>query len=236
MRDKISKLLIIFVLGMGGGIFASQIVWPYLVEKQIFNQYGILPETQIIETRETIIQENTALVNAIPKVQNAVAGVKSTISGRAVEGSGFVLTTDGMMVTFADLVGTASTTQIHIDGKTYAFQVLKKDLKKNLILLKLDGSNFKTARLADPQKIKLGQRVFLLANIFTQGVPAMMANEGIVKSFDQDLIKTNITDKSALKGSSLFDIEGNFLGLNLVDSVGNITTVPVWQIKEYAGL
>jgi len=95
-----------------------------------------------------------------------------------------------------------------------------------------------TVSFADLEKLKLGERVFLVGVIFeSQKItpPGLVVNEGIVKSFSQDFIKTNIFEKNILKGSPLFNIEGEVLGINEIDSEGNIIAIPISKIKSFAG-
>ncbi len=60
-------------------------------------------------------------------------------------------------------------------------------------------------------------------------------NEGIIKSFESPLYKTNIFEKISLQGSPIFDIEGNFLGLAVIDSTGQVSILPNNEIKEFVG-
>ena len=86
--------------------------------------------------------------------------------------------------------------------------------------------------------MKLGERVFLVGVIFeNQKITSLgrVVNEGIVKSFNQDFIKTNIFEKNILKGSPLFDIEGKVLGLNTIDLEGKVIAIPISKIKSFAG-
>jgi len=92
-----------------------------------------------------------------------------------------------------------------------------------------------TVSFADLEKLKLGERVFLVGTIFEEEKPSKIVNEGIVKSFDKDFIKTNIFEKTTLKGSSLFDIEGKVLGINTIDSEGKVIAIPISKVKLFVG-
>ncbi len=92
-----------------------------------------------------------------------------------------------------------------------------------------------TAGFADFSKTKTGERVFLAGVIFEKGLPQKTANEGIVKSFDENFIRTNIFEKYTLAGSVLFDIKGSVLGLNTIDKEGRVIAIPVSKIRSFAG-
>ncbi len=237
MRKTLFKILGIFILGIFGGIFADQILWPYFIERPLFYQYRLEKNPiYLTEKKEIIIQENVALKNAVEKVEKTVIGVKTkTKTGKTLEGSGLIVTSDGLLVTLADLVPQGSTFSFFVEGKPVHFQILKRDLKENLALIKIEGSNLSTASFANFEKLKLGERVFLVGVVFEKEEIKKIVNEGIVKSFDDNSIETNIIEAENLSGSPLFDIEGNVLGLNQIDSSGKIISIPVSKIKSFSG-
>jgi len=230
------KVLAIFILGIFGGIFADQILWPYFVERPLFYQYRLEKNPiYVTERKEITIQENTALKNAIEKVEKVVIGIKTeTKQGKTLEGSGLILTSDGLIVTLADLVPQGSNFSFFVEGKLVPFQILKRDLKENLALIKIEAGNLPTVSFFNFEKLKLGERVFLVG-IVQPPNGGWVVNEGIVKSFDDEKIETNIFEKENLSGSPLFDIEGNVLGLNEIDSQGKVIAIPISKIKSFAG-
>ncbi len=237
MSKNILKIAIIFVIGMLGGIFANQIFWPYFVEKPFFYQYQLDQRPiYMTERKEIYIQENIALQEAIEKVKKSVVGVRTeTQAGQVLEGSGLIVTFDGLMVTLAELVPFGSQFNFFINNERVSYEVLERDLEANLALIKLEQNNLATVSFADSEETKLGQRVFLIGKVFTdKGIQAAV-NEGIVKTFTEDLIETNIIESKAFSGSVLFDIEGNVFGLSFIDREGKVFAVPVSKIKSFSG-
>jgi len=236
MRKTLLKIFGIFILGIFGGIFADQILWPYFIERPLFYQYRLEKNPiYLTERKEIIIQENVALKNAVEKVKKTVIGVKTKKKdSQILEGSGLILTSDGLVVTLANLIPQGSTFSFFLEGKTAPFQILKRDLKENLALVKIEGTNLPTVSFANFEKLKLGERVFLVG-VAQPPNGGWVVNEGIVKSFDENSIETNIFEKENLSGSPLFDIEGNVLGLNQIDSEGKIISIPVSKIKSFSG-
>lgn len=233
---NILKIVAFFIVGIVGGIFADQILWPYFVERPLFFQYSLEKEpVSIVEKNETVIQENTALSEAIEKGENAVMSVKSQTSGGTIEGSGLIVTSDGLIVTLAELVPQGSVFSFSINGKAIPFQILKRDLNKNLALIKLGESNLTTIGFADPNETKLGERVFLIGEVLDKKVNYKVANEGIIRRFDKNLIETNMSEKNSLKGSSLFNIKGEVLGINTISSDGRVVAISASIIKEFIG-
>jgi len=234
MGKNILKIIAIFILGMVGGIFADQIFWPYFVERPLFYKYRLeQAPIYVTEKKETIVQENTALKNAIEKVEKTVVGIKA---GKTLEGSGLIVSSDGLVVTLAELVPSGAKINLFWEGRLISFQILKKDLKENLALIKMEESNLPTVGFADLDKIKLGERVFLVGIIFEKGDnPKKTTNEGIIKTFDNNFIQTNIFEKNNLKGSPLFNIEGNILGINTIDREGAVSTISIKKIRDFLG-
>ena len=238
MSKKIAKIVLLFIFGTAGGIFADQILWPYFIEKPLFYQYR-LDQTPVYltETKEITITENVALQNAVEKVENTLVGVRAkTAGGIIIEGSGLIVTSDGLFVTLNDLLPRDSDFSFFVDGLPVSFQILKRDAVGNLALVKVEKSSLPTVSFADFEKIKLGQRVFLVGTIFDGRKVNKTVNEGIVKSFNSNLIETNIYESVVLAGSPLFDIDGRCLGLNQITAAGKVTTIPITQIKAFIGL
>ena len=225
MKKTIFKILVIFIIGIAGGIFANQVLWPYFVERPVY----------VTEREEIIIQENTALKIAIEKVEKTVVGIETKTKEDIFNGSGLILTSDGLIVTLAELVPKGGSSSLFLDGQLTPFKILKRDLNNNLALIKVEKDNLPTVGFAPFEKIKLGERVLLVGSVFEDGKVSKEVNEGIVKRFDNDSIRTNIFETASLAGSPLFNIEGEVLGLNTVDFWGRVTAIPVTKIRTFAG-
>jgi len=241
MLKNIFKILAIFIIGMVGGIFADQIFWPYFVERPLFYQYRLEQSpVYVTERKEVYIQENVVLKNAIEKVEKVVVGVRTeTKAGKILEGSGLILTADGLVITLAELVPSGSTFNFFVEGESVSFQILKRDSKENLALIKLEKTNLPTVGFANLEKLKLGERVFLVGIIFNKqkiASPGFVVNEGIIKNFDENKIETNIFEKETISGSPLFDIEGKVLGMNMIDKEGKVIAIPISQIRAFTDL
>lgn len=246
MTKNILKILAVFVIGTAGGIFADQIFWPYFVERPLFYKYK-LDQTPVNITQKqettTYIQENVALQKAIEKVEKTVIGVKTkTVDGQILEGSGLVVTSDGLIVTLASLVPQGSDFYFFIDGKWPAYQILKRDFKNNLALVKISDGQLNPAGFADAEKINLGARIFSIGMDFDTATstillpPEKTISEGIIARLDKDFIYTNISSVANLDGSPLFDIEGNAVGLSALDQNSKLLAIPISAVRQFLGL
>ena len=239
MPKNIFKILAVFIIGTVGGIFADQILWPYFIERPLFYQYRLEQTPVYVTERKEItnyIQENVALKEAADKVAGTVVGVKAkTAQGLVSEGSGLIVTNDGFLVTLAELLPQGSDFAFYVDGEWPEYQVLKRDLKNNLALVKVGKGGLSTVGFADLGKTRIGERIFLAGFDFSTSTPRLMVNEGVIKIFDKNTIQTNIFESVLLNGSPLFNIEGNAVGLGFVDKEGRVSAIPITKIRQFVG-
>ncbi len=238
MIKRLFLIIAFFLIAMAGGIFATQTVWPYFVERPLIDKYKLeTSPVYLTEVREIYIQENTALVEAVEKVEKVIVGVRSkTKAGRVLEGSGLIVTSDGLIVTLAELVPPGSEFSFFVENKPLPYQILKRDSENNLALVKLSDSLLTTTGFAGIDDLKIGERVFILGNLFKNDIPYKSVNQGIVQMFDNQFIYTNISEKPVLAGSPVFNIYGEVLGLSTIDSNNKVNAIPISLIREFIGL
>jgi S1-C subfamily serine protease len=252
MLKTILKILLIFLFGVGGGVWAQASLLPYLAGYPFFQSMDFIEnwgerEVTVNPTHRITVQENTALTDAAEKVEKTVVGVRTeTTDGKTLEGSGLVVTSDGLIVTLADLVPQGSKFYFYVDGQWPSYQILKRDLENNLALVKLGKSGLRTAGFADLSRMKIGERVFLLNMVFGEigtaatgtdsllPVPILNINEGIISFLSEGRVLTNIFEPGA-GGSPLFNIGGEVAGLSMVDKNGRVSVVPVSVVRNFVG-
>ena len=231
MKKLLFKFIAIFIVGMAGGVFADQFFLPYFMGSQQAPVY-------VTERKEitNYVQENVALREVIEKVDKTVIGVRTkTEDGIALLGSGLIVTNDGLLVTLADLAPQGSNFAFFAEGAWPNYQILKRDFKNNLALVKIEKGGLNTAGFADLEKIILGERVFLVAMDFSSSTPSLVVNEGIIRSFSDNLIQTSMFDSPLIAGSPLFNIEGKVVGLSIAGSDGRVSAIPANIIRRFTG-
>lgn len=241
MSKKIFKIICIFAIGMAGGIFSIQILLPYFFKDTFlgFNSEYLAKLASgpiyLTEEKEITVEENTALQYSIEKIEKSIFGIKAQTKEKTIYGSGLILTTDGLAVTLAELVPKGANLVFYVEGSNPEYEVLKRDLNNNLALIKIGKQGLKPCGFADFNSLKIGERVFLLGKVFVLKEALSLVNEGIVKYSTPDYIRTNLFEKSTLAGSALFNIKGELLGLNTIDSEGKVTAIPITIIRSFAG-
>jgi len=239
MWKNILKIVAILILGAIGGLLFQVLVLPYLFTHPYFEKFQfikILKEREIVVNpkEEITIVENVALENAIEKVKDSIVFIQSkSKTGKVLESSGLILTSDGLILTLSDLVPQNYEIKIFLGEKEFIPKVLQR--KNNLALLKIEEKNLKTVSFTEFEKIKLGQRVFLVGEILGNETRKKVVNEGLIKTFAENLIETNIFEAKNLQGSALFNIEGQLVGLNTIDKEGEVVAISIKAIRQFVG-
>ena len=243
-KEKILTLFLILIIGGAGGILADQFLLPYLSTIPFFSKISFIEHamngtTIINPTEKIIITENIAIEGAIDKINPSLVAIQSYQNkGLIKQGTGFIMTSDGLIVTAADLVPAWATEYLVFrNGNYLTAQVVKIDLKSNLALLKIEEVNLSVASLANLEETYLGQRIVLVGVELIENNLNYFVNLGVIRSINGETLKINLTEENSLaNGSPLINIKGQVLGLNLVDYKGLIKTIPISEIREFVDL
>ena len=239
MPKRILTLLLLFLVGIAGGLWSQAFLLPSLAANPAFAHWQFLKDwnarTQVIAPVEQIfIRENRAVEKTIQQVKDTVVAVQSS-GARA--GSGLVYTSDGLIVTLSSLVPAGWKVIVYPEGQDpLPATILKRDVASNLVLLKIEGMGLKTAGFVGNGGVELGERLALLAKIVEKEESVALVNVGIVKKIEEDSLATSIVEKENVDGAPLFDVEGRVAGLADADLQGNIFAIPSSVLREFLGL
>jgi serine protease Do len=136
------------------------------------------------------------------------------------EGSGFVVTSDGYILTNAHVVRDASEITVKLtDRREFKAKLVGLDDRTDVAVIKIDGKDLPVVRIGDPSKLKPGQWVVAI------GSPFGMENSvtaGIVSATSRDLpdegyvpfIQTDVAVNPGNSGGPLFNLAGEVVGIN----------------------
>ena len=141
---------------------------------------------------------------------------------RRSTGSGFIIDSEGVIVTNAHVVEGANSVQVRLfDGRRFLAKVLGKDNRVDLAVLKIDGaSGLPVLPLADSNKIRVGEFVLALGHPFglehsvsfgivsRKGAPLTVAAPGF------DFIQTDAAINPGNSGGPLISMAGEVVGVN----------------------
>lgn len=254
-KDKFINLGLMFVLGGIGGILGCQLLLPWLAGFSFLKNIDWIKNigertTVINRTERIVITENEALGDAIEKGSGIVLGIVSERTEKIIakkkitlekpeilaKGTGFIITSDGMIATAESVVPeTSQQVLIVFNNKQALAEIKKRDKNSGLVLLKIDEANLPAVSFNE-ENLKLGQSVFLIGAKF--GVLSQDGQSQLIKFIDANFIKETSPEivvgfnSKEILGSPLFNIKGEVVGINSVDSSGQAKVILSSKIRE----
>jgi serine protease Do len=136
-------------------------------------------------------------------------------------GSGVIVTKDGYILTNNHVVDGAKEVKVTLqDGREFTANVIGRDPKSDIAVVKIDAKDLPTVPLADSEKVEIGDVVLAIGNPFGIG---QTVTSGIVSAKDrgnmgiedyEDFIQTDAAINPGNSGGALVDIDGRLIGIN----------------------
>ena len=160
-------------------------------------------------------------------------------------GSGFVWSSDGIIVTNNHVVEGASRITVNFnDGAQLSAKLLGVDPDSDLAVLRVDGKSFTAAPIGTSSDLMIGESVIAVGNPFglsgtvTTGVVSALGRS--VPSQEQgrtytDFIQTDASINPGNSGGPLLNIEGKVIGINVAiyaQAQGIGFAIPVDRAKK----
>ena len=158
--------------------------------------------------------------NIIRVARQASPSVVTVRRGRGGSGSGVIIGDDGVVLTNAHVVGEASEVRVSLaDGRRLTGRVLGKDPSVDIAVVRIPGSGFSEAALADSDRLEVGQAAIAIGNplglerTVTTGVVSAVNRSP--RGIDLDgLIQTDAAINPGNSGGPLLDSQGRVIGIN----------------------
>ncbi len=160
------------------------------------------------------------------------------------QGSGFIISTDGYIVTNHHVVGDADKVRVKLsDNREFEASIAGTDPQTEIALIKIDAQNLPALPLGDSDRIRVGEWVVAIGNPFglthtvTSGIVSAKGrgNVGIVDY--ADFIQTDAAINPGNSGGPLLNLRGEVIGMNTAivsrtgGSLGIGFAIPVNMIK-----
>ena len=137
-------------------------------------------------------------------------------------GSGFIVSSDGYILTNAHVVMDADQVTVKLnDRHEYSAKVIGIDQRTDVAVIKIEAKNLPVVRIGDPQKLKPGEWVLAIGSPFgfensaTAGIVSAtsrsLPNEG---SNYVPFIQTDVAVNPGNSGGPLFNLQGEVIGIN----------------------
>ena len=138
------------------------------------------------------------------------------------EGSGFIVSSDGYILTNAHVVDEADEVTVKLtDRREYLAKIVGLDKPTDVAVLKIEAKDLPTVRIGDPRKLRPGEWVLAIGSPFGFD---NTATAGIVSATARGLpggdsnyvnfIQTDVAVNPGNSGGPLFNLAGEVVGIN----------------------
>jgi len=135
-------------------------------------------------------------------------------------GSGFIISTDGYILTNAHVVDAADEVTVKLnDKREFKAKVIGADRRTDVALIKIEASGLPAVRFGDPNRLKAGEWVaaigspFGFENSVTAGIVSAKGRSLPQENF-VPFIQTDVAVNPGNSGGPLFNLRGEVVGIN----------------------
>ncbi|HSS23582.1 MAG TPA: trypsin-like peptidase domain-containing protein [Mycobacterium sp.] len=244
-------LLIALVIGLIGGVIGrktAEVVEAFTTSKVTLSTSG---NTEGPAGRFAKVAAATA--DAVVTIESKSDQEGTQGSGVVIDGRGYIVTNNHVISEAANSPSQFKTTVVFNDGKEVPANLVGRDPKTDLAVLKVDNvDNLTVARFGDSDKIRVGDEVLAagaplgLRSTVTHGIisalhrPVPLSGEGSDTDTVIDAIQTDASINHGNSGGPLIDMDSQVIGINtagksLSDSASGLGfAIPIDEAKRVA--
>ncbi|CAN0154843.1 unnamed protein product, partial [Phaeothamnion confervicola] len=135
-------------------------------------------------------------------------------------GSGFIISTDGYILTNAHVVEAADEINVKLtDKREFKAKVIGSDKRTDIALIKIEATGLPAVKFGDPNKLKVGEWVIAIGSPFgfensvTAGIVSAKGRSLPQENF-VPFIQTDAAVNPGNSGGPLFNMRGEVIGIN----------------------
>ncbi|MGQ4601012.1 trypsin-like peptidase domain-containing protein [Nocardia sp. R6R-6] len=200
-----------------------------------------------------IAQVANAVLPSVVSIRVTVGDNGATGSGVVIDGGGYIVTNNHVISMAAQDKSNRAAIQVQFsDGTRIPAQIVGRDPKTDLAVLKVDVKNLTVAQLGKSGNVQVGDDVLAigsplgLSKTVTSGIvsalhrPVKLEGEGSDTKAVIDAVQTDASINPGNSGGALVDMDGRVIGINTAirsetgGSVGLGFAIPVDMMTEVA--
>lgn len=160
------------------------------------------------------------------------------------QGSGFIISSDGYILTNNHVVGDADRVKVTLsDGREMEAKIIGSDPQTEVALVKVEAKGLPALKLGDSDRIRVGEWVLAVGNPFglshsvTSGIVSAQGRGDVGIVDYADFIQTDAAINPGNSGGPLVNLKGEVIGMNTAivsrtgGSMGIGFAIPVNMIK-----
>lgn len=147
-------------------------------------------------------------------------GFEGRMPERKGQGSGFIISQDGLILTNHHVVDGADEIKVHLaDDREFKAKVIGSDAKTDVAVIKIDEKDLPCVKLGNSKDVKVGEWVaaigapFGLENTVTSGIVSAKSRNLPSDQF-VPFIQTDAAVNPGNSGGPLFNMKGEVIGIN----------------------
>jgi S1-C subfamily serine protease len=240
--------IIALLIGFAGGWVGrktAEVVQAFTTSKVTLSTNGNPPPQGQFAKVASSVADSVVMVKAVSDQEGSQG------SGVVIDGRGYIVTNNHVISAAAANPSQYKTTVVFNDGKEVAANLVGRDPKTDLAVLKVDNvNNLTVAQFGDSDKVRVGDEVLAagaplgLRSTVTHGIisalhrPVPLSGDGSDTDTVIDGVQTDASINHGNSGGPLIDMNSHVIGINtagksLSDSASGLGfAIPVNEVKQ----
>ena len=233
MKEHLSTT---FLLSIGGGILG------FFIVSSLFSK----PEANILRnisepSAEEILVSKLPILSGKPDLWEKISadyalifvGIQVFLNDKmARQGSGVILSSDGLIITTADLLVVGGVYQIFYGGEIYKGTVLARDFDLNLMIIKTIANYPSVVNIGNNYDYNSGREILLVGKLTDLSEPIIFSQRGVISHKTKSSIYIDTTPNYYLSGSGIIDSAGRFIGISYLRN-GGVRLINIQDIDTF---
>lgn len=228
---SIATALLCGAFGVGGAMFYDQVLSPSTAPQILYTSPSLEAQKVVSVTSYDISLPDLYTMNVNSTVGITVSTTVNVFgqpTTSAANGSGFVISSDGYIITNFHVIEDATTSNdspVEVkfkNGDSYTATIVGYEKDNDLAVLKIEASGLTPVVMGDSDTLVVGETVVAIGNplgeldfSFTDGI--ISAKDRLISTGDDvtmNMLQTNTAINPGNSGGPLFDGQGALIGIN----------------------